>query len=362
MHIKHGGNLDLISKKYFIQKSDIIDFSSNINPLGLTDYLKDILKNNLGQITKYPDISYSNLRLSISNYVKVDADNILVGNGSTELISTFIRIKNPHNALIISPAYSEYLEQLNLIGCKTTLFPILESDDFVVDMDKLLQSLNNVDLLVICNPNNPTGTILSIEDIKKILNKCKETNTFLMIDETYMEFCFNLDFNNPSHLINLYENLIIIRGTSKFFCIPGLRLGYALCSNQSLITKINLSLNLWSVNTLASICGEYMFADTEFIKETNKLITTQRISITSSLNEVMALKVYESHSNFILVKILNKSITSEDLFEKLIAHNILIRQVTSFDFLDNYFFRFCILKPCENTLLCHHLKAIFTPN
>jgi threonine-phosphate decarboxylase len=232
----------------------------------------------------------------------------------------------------------------------------LEENDFIINPVELVNFINNDNykLVIICNPNNPTGFTFSKNDIKYIL---ENTNAFVMVDETYIEFT-DMSIYSSTPLVDNYKNLFVIRGTSKFFSTPGIRLGYGLTSNDKLKNKINSSLDLWNINIFASMMGEIMFTDNKFIEDTYSLMTNERDYLLNELNKFNDLKIYNSQGNFILCEIKSKYITAKDLREKLLLKRIIIRDCSSFDGLDNYFFRVCILKPEENRLLIDSLKEI----
>ncbi len=353
--LNHGGDLDVIEQKYNIPKEKIIDFSGNINPLGISNKIENVIKNNINVITTYPDKNYNNLKKSIANYCDCNENNIIVGNGATEIISLFIKNLAPKNAIIISPSYSEYERELKNNNCNITFFDLKEEEDFLLNINNLLNIIDNtIDLIVLCNPNNPTGTAINNEQIKIILEKCK----FLMIDETYAEFSSKSENIFATNLVNNYDNLFVIRGTSKFFGVPGIRLGYGICSNNNILNKINKYKDPWSVNSIANLIGITMFSDIEYIDKTRNLILNEKNYIYKELSKIENLKVYKTNSNFILCKILNNKITSTELFEFLIKYNILIRDAKDFTFLDNTFFRFCILSENNNKLLIEKLKEV----
>ena len=234
-HFLHGGDLDSISTSHGISRSEIVDFSGNINPLGISPLAREEIAGNLDLISTYPDRNYNSLRNSISDYVGVIADHIIVGNGSTELISLMIQMKKPKELLIIGPTYSEYEREASLTGSKIQYFQLKEDMDFKIDIQDLTNQLtSSIDMLIICNPNNPTSTCIHVPELKIILDKCKENNIFLMIDETYVEFVENIELVSATSLVPLYDNLLILRGISKFFSAPGLRLGYGISSNMDL--------------------------------------------------------------------------------------------------------------------------------
>ena len=240
----HGSDLEKIEQVYGIKKEDIVSFSANVNPLGVSFRLRETLANHLDAITTYPDREYTSLRKCIANYVSTDYNNVLVGNGSSELISLFIQLNHPKKALIVGPTYSEYEREVSLGGGRTHYFRLPENDNFRLCPEKLIEELShNVDLLILCNPNNPTGSVVVREDMYTILDYCKQKDITVLVDETYIEFAENTKDLTAIALTKYYNNIIILRGISKFFAAPGLRLGYAICSNHDLLKEVNQKKN-----------------------------------------------------------------------------------------------------------------------
>lgn len=356
MSVNHGANLYDLSKKYGFSKDEFLDFSSNINPFGASKLAKEYVINNIDQISIYPDPNYINLKKSISDYCSCLEKNIILGSGATELISSFIKTINPDNALLLSPAYSEYEKELSKIECRINKYYSTKENDFKININELINNVNknNYQLIIICNPSNPTGFTFTCSEIEMLL---KNTSAFVMVDETYIEFTDANKFSSTK-LVDTYDNLFVIRGTSKFFSTPGIRLGYGLISNENIQESINSNLDLWNVNILASLMGEIMFKDNIFINNTVNVMTEQRTLLINELKKLEDLKVYDSHGNFILCEIISKSLTAKEVREKLIPHKIIIRDCASFDGLDEYFFRVCILKPDENQLLLDSLNNV----
>lgn len=179
-----------------------------------------------------------------------------------------------------------------------------------------------------------------------------------MIDETYVEFSDISKKVSAMPLIEEFDNLFIIRGTSKFFACPGLRLGYGACSNKDIIDYINTHKDPWSVNIFAELSGTVMFRDKAFINKTRSLINTEREKIFRELFNIDCVHVYDTQSNFFLLRLKREDITSTDVFNKLIQNKILIRDCADFPYLDNHFIRFCILDEKSNDLLLENLKEI----
>ena len=348
----HGSDLEKIESIYGIKKEDIISFSANVNPLGVSPLLRSTLSAQIDAITSYPDREYTSLRKCIAEYCHTDYENIIVGNGSTELISLFIQIEHPKKALVIGPTYSEYEREISLGGGTTLYYPLKEEDDFELNVEDFLSHLNeSLDLLVICNPNNPTSSCITRKNMRRILDACKQYDIYVMVDETYVEFADNMAEIDSIPLTNYYNNIVILRGTSKFFAAPGLRLGYAITGNRDLIKAINTRKNPWTINSLAVVAGETMFKDTAYIEQTRQLIASERNRCYQALQASPDYKVYKPSGNFMLAKITNDEWTSEYLFDKAIRQGMMIRDCSTFPFLDNKYIRFCFMKPEDNTRL-----------
>lgn len=355
----HGSDLERVAKFYNIDQENIINYSGNVNPLGLSKNIQSKLSNHIDLIAKYPDRDYNDLRSSIADYIHVTKEDIIVGNGSTELISLFIKALHPDNALIIGPTYSEYEREIFINEGKSRYFPLLEDDDFEVDLANLKDHLtDDVDLLVICNPNNPTSSAIDRHVMRQILDHCLEWDVDVVIDETYVEFAEDVEKISAVSLARFYPNLFIIRGVSKFFAAPGLRLGYGISGNPSLIHLINSMKNPWTINSLAAYAGELMVQDQAYIEKTRSLIHSERTRLISLMNSWGDVKAFPAHGNFILVKLLKDDHYSYNIFEALIKQGMMIRDASSFPFLSNKYLRFCILCPEDNDRLMTAFRQV----
>ena len=317
------------------------------------------LKEHIDVVTTYPDPEYTELRKHISDYTGCRPEEVLVGNGCTELISLFIQINHPKKALIVSPTYSEYEREVRLNGGEVDYYALQESNDFQLDVEDFCSHLSDqLELLVLCNPNNPTSTAITCSQMRRILDACLQYGIFVMVDETYVEFAPEEKDVTSIPLTNYYTNLIILRGTSKFFAAPGLRLGYAVTGNQDLIKAINTRKNPWTINSLAEIAGRLMFPDEEYIRHTRELICRERDRLYNELSTWDCVTVYEASANFILMKIRKPGITSQDLFDHCIRKGLMIRDCSTFPFLDDHFVRFCVMLPEQNDRLLEAFREV----
>ena len=355
----HGSDLEKVESFYNIPIKDIINFGANVNPLGLSDFVHEKLKNHLDIITVYPDRAYTSLRNTIGNYCHVSSDNIIVGNGSTELISLLIQQNHPKKALLLGPTYSEYERELEMIGCELASYNLELDTNFKLNMHDLFTQLEQkIDLLIICNPNNPTSTAIWKHEMEQLVSFCKTLNIFVMIDETYVEFVPDINLVTAMELVNHHDNLMILRGVSKFFAAPGLRLGYGVTSNINFLRQMKHHQNPWSLNSLGALAGELMLSDNVYITKTKALISSERDRLYRELQTWSTIKVFAPFANFILLQILKPGITSPFVFEHLIKKGLMIRDCSSFKSLNGEFIRFCIMLPADNDRLLHALKEI----
>ena len=226
------------------------------------------------------------------------------------------------------------------------------------DFSKYMQN-GTYELVILCNPNNPTSSALTVTELRTLLGICQENNSFLMIDETYVEFTDNIHEFSAMSLVTEYDNFIVLRGVSKFFAAPGMRFGYAATSNKELHQAFLELQNPWSLNSLAAFAGEIMFFDEEYIKKTRMHILLEKKRMIEDLSTISGLKIYPAHANFILAKILLPNVTSFDLFDTLMKKGLMLRDCSSFESLDGEFIRFCIMHTEENSRLLEAIHDFF---
>ena len=357
----HGSDLETIEKQYGIRRDDIVSFSANVNPLGLSDHVKETLADRLDVITTYPDREYTSLRRAIGDYCDADYRHIIVGNGSTELISLMIQLRHPKKALVLGPTYSEYEREVILTGGSCTYFPLQEASAFSLDEASLYECLEQgVDMFLLCNPNNPTSSLISRAQMRRILDACKRLDIFVAVDETYIEFTEDIAATSSVALTEYYNNLVVLRGVSKFFASPGLRLGYAVTGNEQIIRTVREKQNPWTVSSVADLAGRLLFSDTEYIRQTKHLIFTERRRICEALSRMKGIRFYPPAANFVLVHILKEGLTADELFDKAIRQGLMIRNCSTFPFLDHTYFRLCFMMPQDNDRLLQCIAEMFS--
>jgi len=362
----HGGNIYKIFREKNIDK--ILDYSSNINPYGLSENLKKEIFEKLFVLERYPDPDYIELREKIAEKNNLNIENIIVGNGATEIIFLFMKILSPKKVLIVSPTFGEYERAIKAStlandSVEINYFELKETENFVLNIKNLETELeNNYDLLILCNPNNPTGQFLKLKKIEEILKICEQKNTKLFVDEAFVEFVE--DWENES-IINSKENkenLFVIRAFTKFFAIPGLRLGYGICFNNNLLKKMLEKKEPWSVNNIADLAGKTVLDDENYIQKTKEWIKDQKKYMYENLNKIEGLRAYKTEVNFILLKIednlLEKGLDVKNLRKKMLEKGILIRDASNFIYLNKHYFRLAIKDKLNNEKVIETLTSI----
>ncbi|CEG11504.1 putative threonine-phosphate decarboxylase [groundwater metagenome] len=351
MNSEHG-SLGFIKAESGKSKKKILDFSANINPLKY-NRLKNLLLKNIDSVFYYPGTKNKKSTKSIAGYLKVNPENIIVGNGTSELIYLIAHTFNPKSALIPVPTFSEYERAMNAINAKIH-FLNLEKDNFKFLADKAKKFKN--DILFLCNPNNPTGNlILNREEIYKIF----QNFSIVVVDESFMEFTDDEERQTLIHEVE-GKNFIVLRSFSKIFGLPGLRLGCAI-GNKNIIEKLNAHLNPWNINSLASetiseILNEYNRQTIEkFKKRTCEFVDREKKFMSNEIMKIDDVKIYNSVTNFLLIKIpFNSSVFVQKLFEK----NVFVRDCGNFRNLGNNYIRICIRSRKDNEKFINKFRDV----
>jgi threonine-phosphate decarboxylase len=330
----------------------IIDFSSNVNPLGCHPSVKKYLKKQLNQIHVYPDSESSKLRSNLKWFTGMNTSQILVGNGATEIIynfcSTFVNKKS--KVLIPCPTFSEYEKAVKFFGGNVISFKSLNLNN---DLSKFIQKIPKHGIIFFCNPNNPTGEILSKKNMEHIVKAAQKKSSLIFVDETFIELVPN---SNPTLVkaIKSYDNLFILRSFTKSFGLAGLRIGYGLGSKKiiEILQRIKIP---WNVNYIAQTAASAALCYSNFLEKSCEIIKKENLFLMNSLSKIEWLFCFNSSTNFILIK---TKINSKILQKKLLKKNILVRDCSTFCGLDENYIRIAIKNRNQNKLLVKALGEI----
>jgi len=350
----HGGNVFTVARTLGVPPSQILDYSASINPLGMSPAVRNSLISSLDNLIHYPDAGHKELKQALAKYHDLPEVHFTIANGSTELIYNLPAMLPGSKALIISPSFSEYLRALHQHHWEAEHFILTPESNFSIDTEKLELALaGGVDALFICNPGNPSGTLYPQQTIEKIYRLCLAAGTCMILDEAFMDFCEDA---SAKQMIIRSDNAIILRSMTKFFGIPGLRLGYAI-SNASLAERLDSMGGPWSVNSMAQAAGTAALQDVKHNQKTLEVIRQERSSLFEHLGQFLQLKLYPSSTNYILLEIRN-GMSSKELKERLLPQRILIRDCASFEGLTGNFFRIAVRTGEENKRLLECLGEI----
>jgi len=352
----HGGNIFDIARQLGTEPSDMIDFSASINPLGLSLMVRKAVICALDSLVHYPDNTHRELKQALATHHGLSPANIAVANGSTEIIYHLPAMLPGRRALIISPSFNEYVRSLLQQHWEARHFILKPESNFQIDQEALEHALaEGYDALYLCNPGNPNGTLYTSRTIEQIYRLCIASGTFLVLDEAFMDFC---EDSSAKHFIVKGDNGIVLRSMTKFFGIPGLRLGYAL-SSSTLAERLEAMGGPWSVNTLAKAAGVAALQDSEHNQRTIDYIRRERRDFYDRLSGMKQLKVYPSSANFLLAEITG-GMSAMELRDRLIHQRLLIRDCSNFMGLTPQFFRVAVRTTEENERLVEALKRILT--
>lgn len=353
---EHGGNVFALARALGIAPEELIDFSASINPLGPAPGVREALAASFERLVHYPDRQAAELRRALAGFHGVDPSNIAVANGSTELIYQLPRMLPGRTGLVVAPAFSEYARSLERAGWELDHFVLSPADGFALSLERLAERLAaGVDLLFLCNPANPTGALLPPSIIEEILMKCRSTGTFLALDEAFMDF---REGESAKRIVCEAGGGVVLRSMTKFYAIPGLRLGYAM-GHAGVVEQISSLLEPWSVNTLAQAAGVASLADPAYRELTVRRCGEERDLLFRALSALPGLRPYPSAANYLLVELVN-GMSAPALRDALLPRRIMIRDCSNFAGLDERFFRVAVRGSDDNRRLLAALEEVLT--
>lgn len=343
----HGGDT-LTYKDYY--DGDLLDFSSNINPLGYPPKLEEGLKKSIDQLLTYPDIYYRDLKANISAYMELSEENIVVGNGATELIDWLISLFK--RVILVQPAFAEYELRAQVHGLDIVYIDL--NKDMTLDIGLIKEVSQEGDLVFLTNPHNPSGMCLTKEDLVDLYMDLLEKNAYLGLDEAFFEFA-DLNYDSLKIFRDLdFANIGVIRAATKFFGVPGLRLGYGAFS-KDMVARLEEVIPPWSVNSFAVEASNYLF-DQDYIRASRDFIFEERRAYIRALASIKGVSPYPSQSNYVLLKIQGQS--EDKVFYGLLQRGILVRRCSNFKNLDGTHIRVAIKSSQDNDKLVQGLKEI----
>ena len=341
----HGGDI--------YHHPDVIDFSVNTNPLGTPESVKRAVQESVAKIEHYPDVRCEALREAISRFEQVNMEEIFCGNGAAELFFTAVQAVWPQKALVIAPSFSEYEEALRSVGAEVEYYYLCEEDNFQIRGDYVDKLSEEIDMIFLCNPNNPTGQIISPELMKQIVHRCMENQILLVVDECFLDFSEEYQELTAKRYLKENPYLIVLKAFTKTFALAGARLGYLFCSNDKLREKIVAAGQPWAVSSLAQAAGKAALENAgEYLEKTREYVKRERDFLQYGLT-CCGYQVYNSHANYLFF-----FSEDPDLVKKMRQEGILIRGCDNYRGLGSGYYRIAVRRHEDNVKLLNAFERI----
>lgn len=356
----HGGNPEAAARAIGIDPQSVIDFSASINSLGPPTCVSQLLLETPHLLNEYPDPQSAKLKKIISQSENIPESWVRITNGSTELIYLLpFLFSRDQKILIVDPLFSEYKNSFSRFGIKVHSHPLSPDKNFQIQIPELfhqLEKIDNLGGLIIGHPNSPTGN-LQTNSLKDLAEYCFSRKITLFIDETFIDFS-----SDEVSILNDYKeipHLVIIRSLTKFYSLPGLRIGYGILSPEK-NEILSSHQNPWAVNSLAQFMGSEVLTDKEFKIKTQLWLQKEKEFVLEELKLIKNIETFFSETNFILFRINNsKPELAHNLFNHLLSNGALLRNCGNFIGLDETYFRISIRKRKDNQKLLRLLKEYF---
>ncbi|MCC8081704.1 MAG: aminotransferase class I/II-fold pyridoxal phosphate-dependent enzyme [Lachnospiraceae bacterium] len=343
MEVIHGGDI--------YRNRVIHDFSVNINPLGVPKRVRESLERALDDCEHYPDPLAEKLRKALAEKDGVKPDQMVFGNGASELFFGISHALRPGKVVIPVPSFSEYEVSARAVGADVVYFQLLRERDFALD-ERIFSCLaEDVDLLYLANPNNPNGRLTDRDLLCSILQFCLERRIRVMLDECFIELTDAADAAGMLSELESYPNLILVRAFTKTYAIPGVRLGYLYCSDPEVVRSLESHLPAWNLSVFAEVAGVAACTETAYVEQAVRLIGQERALCRQALSD-MGFEVFGSDVNFLLFR------AGGPLDELLLKEGILIRSCAGYAGLAPGYFRMAVKLPEENRMLMETIARL----
>ncbi|HHD57278.1 MAG TPA: cobyric acid synthase [Desulfobulbaceae bacterium] len=360
----HGGNIRQLARKVGCRAEELIDFSANINPLGPPYFLPGLISGHIPDLIHYPDPGSAALREKIAAFFSLDPQQVVPGNGTSDILFQIPLILRPKRALIPVPSYIDYTTACSRACIDIACFPLKSEEDFQPDLEQLAGRIWPGDLVILGQPNNPTGQLIDRDRLLALIRNHPEA--WFLVDEAFAGFI-------PSYqsIAGCADNLLVLYSLTKIFAVPGLRLGFVAAS-ADLCRRLRENSAPWRVNTMAQVVGEACLSETDtgsfafsprrYLEQSYQLITQERAFLTTSLSALPDLFAFPSSVNFLLLRSENKKFPGTICAEILLNdHHIAIRPCGDYHNLDDRYFRIAVRTRKDNEWLVQALRRVLLP-
>ena len=351
----HGGNIHEIFRQNKIDT--LLDFSANINPLGLSPLVRTAIEEGISGIVHYPDPDGYALKNSLSAAYDLPMDTIVLGNGAAELLYVFFHTVRPRRVLLPVPSFGEYERAARAAQAEIVYHKLTEEDGFALSPERLCQQFSSADCVVLGNPNNPTGKLISEKDWEQIFLQAEKAGCYLIVDESFMDFIDLPEKYSCRFFMKKYPNCMLLQSLTKIYAIPGLRLGFA-ALQPSLARKLELAKDPWNVNSLAQQAGVAALQDKEYQTKSLAFIQAEKTYLYHALQQMKGITVYEPSVNFILLSLEPSGIAAATLRTKMLQHGVMVRDCSNYPALHRHFIRIAVKLRNDNEFLLQAMQKV----
>ena len=330
---------------------DPLDFSANVSPLGLPDGVAEAITASLATADRYPDPLCRALRAKLAVAENVPAESLLCGNGAADLIFRLVLAAKPRTALVTAPTFAEYATALETVGCTVERHFLREENDFAVTEDILNAVHPGIEMVFLCQPNNPTGQLAQPALVEALLHKCEAVGARLVVDECFLDFLPEGDTLSAKRLLQTSKHLVILKAFTKLYGMAGVRLGYCLCTDEALLARMQAAGQPWAVSSLAQAAGLAALDETAYVAQVRALIAQQRPRLTAGLR-ALGLRVLDGRANYLLFQ------GPETLGDALRQWGVVLRSCSNYPGLDGSWYRTAVRTGPENDELLKTLAEV----
>ena len=344
----HGGDWAGYSEEYGTRP---LDFSANVSPLGVPQGVQQAIAAAAQTADQYPDPLCRSLCQKLAEHENVPASWLLCGNGAADLILRAVLAQKPKKALLTAPAFAEYEAALTICGCQTEYYFLRQENDFRLDEGFLQAIVPGVDLVFLCEPNNPTGVSSPQSFLLQVLEKCRCCGALVVLDECFADFLQKPQRHTMKSALAQYPNLVILKAFTKLYGMAGVRLGYCLCANREQIEKMRNAGQPWAVSSLAQAAGEAALKETVYVQAVRRIVQRERPWMLQQLTE-LGLRVVPGEANYLLFH------CSRALLQPLRQRGILLRSCSNYRGLNENWYRTAVRTHEENIRLLQALSEV----
>lgn len=345
----HGGNIYKKAKELGISEHQILDYSANISPLGIPSHIKKAMVDAVEGTINYPDPDCTALREAIGRQDGVEPDCVTCGNGGADLLYRLAFGLKPKKVLLPVPAFVEYEEAMTAAGARMVYETM--DEDFHIREDMTERITEDTDLVILCNPNNPTGLLTPRRQVLAVLERAKEMHCRVLVDECFLEICREEEQYTVKSYLKEYPNLMILKSFTKLYAIPGVRLGYLLCADREVIAQVNRTGQAWSVSHIAQCAGVAALSHPEYKAAVIDAVEKECIYMKKEMAN-LPLTLYDGRANYLFFRTPGMT----DLDRRLESRGIMIRNCSNYVNLGNDYWRIAVKTHEENVILLWELR------